>query len=154
MNAPRYVVLLAVVMSAGIVTGCSSSSSDGPSAVAKKTFTAYSKGDYKTACGYIEPDQRARCLSSYSSGSVSGQNIAVHKTVISGDRALVSITGTICVSGACQTITDATAGMPTQGVTFDQAWSTETGSNAVATDAATPLKRISGKWYVVVAAND
>lgn len=153
MGVRRYAALVAVLVSAAMMTGCSSSSNDGPSAVAKKTFAAYSKGDYKTACGYIEPDQRARCLSSFASGSVSGQDIAVHKTVTSGGRALVSVTGTICVSGTCQTVSDPDSGMPTDGVTFDQAWSKETGASA-SNDSATPLKQISGKWYVVSTATN
>lgn len=136
-----------VMVMAAVLTGCSSSSSDGPGQVAAEYVAAYSKGDLKTACQYTEPSYQAQCTTAAGLSTYSGQNLKVHKIVTSGDRALVSITGTICVNGACQSATDPQSGMPNQTTSFDQAWNEATSSPANAA-AASPMKRVSGKWYI------
>lgn len=144
----KGVVVTAAVMVMGAgVTGCSSSTSNGPEQVAAKYVAAYSKNDLKTACQYVDPAYRAKCTSAAGLGTFSGQNLKVHKTVISGDRALVSVTGTICVNGSCQSATDPQSGMPNQSVSFDQAWNRAVSSSSN-NAAASAMKRVSGKWYI------
>lgn len=144
----RWAAVVAIAFMVA-VTGCSSNSNTGPDAVAKRYMSAVTKGDLKTACNYVQPDQKAKCLSLIGSGTISGQDLKVHKVVVSGDRALVAVTGTICFSGQCVTASDPSSGMPSAGRNFDQAWSAAV-SNTDSSNAASALERVSGRWYVMI----
>ncbi len=144
-------------MVAGL-TGCSSTNSsapasnDGPAQVATQYVTAYSKNEPKTACRYVDPAVRATCASHAGLGTYSGQNIKIGKPVISGDRALVAITGTLYLNGSSLSITDPQSGMPNKTISFDQAWKQAVSSSSslvLSNRAASAMKRVSGKWYIV-----
>lgn len=67
--------------------------------------------------------------------------------VISGKRALVKVTGHVCLSGKsdCQSNSDPEAGMPSGSESFTQAY-----DKAVAGNAFSPLPciKVKGRWYV------
>lgn len=139
------IVAAALMVAAAGLSGCSSSNSSGPGQIAAKYLAAYSKSDLKTACQYGEPAYQAECATAAGLGAYSGRNLKVHQVVTSGDEALVAVTGTICINGTCQTVSDPKSGMPNQTTTFSQAWNQAMNGN---TSAATPMKRVSGKWYI------
>ncbi|MDQ2850160.1 MAG: hypothetical protein M3Y49_05380 [Actinomycetota bacterium] len=135
----------ALMVAVAGLSGCSSSNSSGPGQVAAKYLAAYSKSDLKTACQYGEPAYQAECATAAGLGAYSGKDLKVHQVVTSGDEALVAVTGTICINSTCHTVSDPTSGMPNQTTPFDQAWGQAMNGNI---SAATPMKRVSGKWYI------
>jgi hypothetical protein len=105
-------------------------------------------GHWSKLCYYFPPAKRPGCSSD--AGSLSGKptgKLTVDGAVISGTRALVKVTGHICLSGKsdCQGNTDPELGMPTGSETFLQAY-----DKAVANGAFSPLPciKVKGQWYV------
>jgi hypothetical protein len=105
-------------------------------------------GQWAKLCSYFPPAKRSGCTSS--AGGLSGKptgKLTVDGAVISGKRALVKVTGHVCLSGKsdCQSNSDPEAGMPSGSETFTQAY-----DKAVAGNAFSPLPciKVKGRWYV------
>jgi hypothetical protein len=104
-------------------------------------------GQWAKLCSYFPPAKRSGCASA---GGLSGKptgKLTVDGAVISGKRALVKVTGHVCLSGKsdCQSNSDPEAGMPSGSETFTQAY-----DKAVAGSAFSPLPciKVKGRWYV------
>ena len=105
-------------------------------------------GHWSKLCSYFPPAKRSGCTSD--AASLSGKptgKLTVDGAVISGKRALVKVTGHVCLSGKsdCQGNSDPEAGMPSGSETFTQAY-----DKAVAGSAFSPLPciKVKGRWYV------
>jgi len=106
-------------------------------------------GHWSKLCSYFPPAKRSGC--SMAAGGMSGKKatgkLTVDGAVISGRRALVKVTGHVCLSGKsnCQSNSDPEAGMPGGSETFTQAY-----DKAVAGNAFSPLPciKVKGRWYV------
>ena len=105
-------------------------------------------GHWSKLCSYFPPAKRSGCTSD--AASLSGKptgKLTVDGAVISGRRALVKVTGHVCLSGKsdCQGNSDPEAGMPSGSETFTQAY-----DKAVAGNAFSPLPciKVKGRWYV------
>jgi hypothetical protein len=105
-------------------------------------------GHWTQLCSYFPPGKRSACVSG--SGSISGKptgKLTVGSAVVSGKRAMVRVTGHICLSGKtdCQGNTNPEAGLPTGSETFTQAY-----DKAVAGGAFSPVPcvKVNGRWYV------
>ena len=105
-------------------------------------------GHWSKLCSYFPPAKRSGCTSD--AASLSGKptgKLTVDGAVISGKRALVKVTGHVCLSGKsdCQGNSDPEAGMPSGSETFTQAY-----DKAVAGNAFSPLPciKVKGRWYV------
>ena len=105
-------------------------------------------GHWSKLCSYFPPAKRSGCSSA--AGGMSGKptgKLTVDGAVISGKRALVKVTGHVCLSGKsdCQSNSDPQAGMPRGSETFTQAY-----AKAVAGNAFSPLPciKVKGRWYV------
>ena len=105
-------------------------------------------GHWSKLCSYFPPAKRSGCTSD--AGHLSGKptgKLTVDGAVISGKRALVKVTGHVCLSGKsdCQGNSDPEAGMPSGSETFTQAY-----DKAVAGNAFSPLPciKVKGRWYV------
>jgi hypothetical protein len=105
-------------------------------------------GHWSKLCSYLPPGKRSSCTSGAASlsGKPTGM-LTVDGAVISGKRALVKVTGHLCLPGNtdCQSNSDPEAGMPSGSETFTQAY-----DKAVAGNGFSPLPciKIKGRWYV------
>jgi hypothetical protein len=105
-------------------------------------------GHWSKLCPYFPPGKRSSCSSD--AGGLSGKptgKLTVGRAVISGKRALVRVTGHICLSGKsdCQSNTDPEAGLPTGSETFTQAYDKAVAGNVF---SPVPCIKVNGKWYV------
>jgi len=113
---------------------------------------AYRNTDIGRFCAVVLPSQQAACNSAALANAfatVRVSNVAIHRTAISGDRALVSITGKLCLAGRCQAATDPNSGMPSATVSFERAWRIAASPQG-GTTAGSPFERINGRWYLVL----
>ena len=101
-------------------------------------------GNLHLACSYAVPSQQASCDSLQI--SLPKGHVLVVGALTSGARALVEITGHICMSGnGCQTSTNPSLGMPTGSQTFMQAYNKALTSGEF---SPVPCLKVNGKWYV------
>lgn len=105
-------------------------------------------GHWTKLCAYLAPSTRASCTSQ--AGSLTGKptgKVTVDGAVIRGKRALVKVTGHVCLSGKtnCQSNSDPMLGMPTGSKTFTQVY-----NKAVAGGGFSPIPciKVKGRWYV------
>lgn len=140
---------LAIAVIGACVSGCGSEAK--PPADRVQAFFQSLQSSDPSACESLVPDQRAKCTSDWGEMGLRGQDFAIHRTVIDGDRALVSVTGTSCSVAGCRTVTDSESGMPKDGVSFDQAWKTLTASPESPENsamAAVRLIKADGAWFI------
>jgi len=133
---------------AGTGTGSVAGGSGTPQQVVTGFVQTELAGHWSELCSYFPPAKRSGCTSDAASlkGKPTGK-LTVDGAVISGKRALVKVTGHVCLSGKsdCQGNSDPEAGMPSGSETFTQAY-----DKAVAGNAFSPLPciKVKGRWYV------
>jgi len=124
-----------------------------PQAVVSQLIGALRTGNPAAVCGLVAPAQDQQCNSTTVQTALANatmSNVVIHRTVTSGDHALVSVTGKICVAGHCQGSTNANYGMPSSKLTFDGAWKLAFTYTATPT-AGWPCVKVGGKWYPLLA---
>jgi hypothetical protein len=116
-------------------------------------YDAFYARQLTAACGYVVPGQRAGCPASLRTPAAAAGSLrdaALGFVVVKGDEAIVTMTGLICGGPA------APAGCLGQqdpawifgnSLTFDALWAriAKEGGNPL---TATPLRQVSGRWYV------
>ena len=124
-----------------------------PGAAVVGFLLAVGRHDAKAACSYVVPSQAAGCVQGLAAGSpITVTNLAVGSTEIRGPRALVSITGKLCVTAAgvaqCRSNSNPSAGQPsaTTSAAFDHAYAQN--HTTTGTPAALPCSDVGGRWYV------
>jgi hypothetical protein len=137
---------------AGTGTGSETGSTAGGFGTPQQVVTGFVQtelaGHWSKLCSYFPPAKRSGCTSDAArlKGKPTGK-LTVDGAVISGKRALVKVTGHVCLSGKsdCQSNSDPEAGMPSGSETFTQAY-----DKAVAGNAFSPLPciKVKGRWYV------
>jgi hypothetical protein len=126
-------------------TGTSAADHDTPQAAVSGFSTAELAGNWARVCSFWMPSQQAACRSTKLAHVPTGK-VTVGNAVISGNLALVGVTGRVCLSKSqCQGNTNPSAGMPTGSVSFQQAYSTDLNSNAF---SPVPCIKVDGKWYL------
>ncbi|MGH9095353.1 MAG: hypothetical protein ACRDXE_09360 [Acidimicrobiales bacterium] len=163
MHLQRTAQLLVVAAAAIPVAACGGSSNGSsvsagngsPGAAAVGFLSGFSKQD-KKACTYVTPAAQQVCNQAIGkSAKITITNLKVGKVTTSGGKALVTILGKLCGTGAggkptCFTSSNATAGQPKTKAPADF---TDT-YNKVQTGAAgnqnpaIPCVQTGGKWYV------
>lgn len=148
-----YPVARALIMATSIVvvtSGCSDSKPVQPPADQVRTFFDALKNSDQRACDSLVDSQRAKCQRDWGLTRLHTKDYVIHNTVINGDRALVSVTGTSCSVAGCETVSDAAAGMPSASVSFDEAWAggTATTTSGSAAKAAVRLIKTDGSWRI------
>jgi hypothetical protein len=160
MRAGIPAMLLATTAVLAVTAGCSSASSSGParsaaagSATPREAVAGFVQtelaGHWTQVCSYLPPGKRSACISG--STSISGKpagKLTVGSAVVSGQRAMVPVTGHICLPGKsdCLGNTNPEAGLPTGSETFTQAY-----DKAVAPGGGfspLPCIKVNGRWYV------
>jgi len=140
----------ATTASASTATGAGAAASGvaTPQQVVTGFIRAELAGHWSKLCSYLPPGKRSGCTSG--AASLSGKptgTLTVDGAVISGRRALVKVTGHLCLPGStdCQSNSDPETGMPGGSETFTQAY-----NKAVAGNGFSPLPciKIKGRWYV------
>jgi len=133
---------------AGAGTGSTAAGFGTPQQVVTGFVQTELAGHWSKLCSYFPPAKRTGC--STATGALSGKptgKLTVDGAVVSGKRALVKVTGHVCLSGKsdCQSNSDPEAGMPSGSETFTQAY-----DKAVAGNAFSPLPciKVKGRWYV------
>ncbi len=112
-------------------TGASSSSSGAASAkqLGQAFVTSLQDGDYGSFCAFATADQVAKCKSDIAEAgsSTTFKNIALGSVVVQGGQALITLTGTVCVSGQCQSESNPNAA--TANSTFAKTYAQASNSN-------------------------
>jgi len=118
-----------------------------PQQAAAGVIHAELSGHWSQVCNYLSPSQRSSCVSlKLASSSTMKGEINVVGAVISGDLALVKVTGRICITrNGCFSNADPSAGMPTLSETFKQAYDHALNAGGL---SPVPCIKINGKWYV------
>ena len=125
--------------------GASAAGHDTPQAAVSGFSQAELAGNWAQVCSFWMPSQQATCRSTKLAHVPTGK-VTVGNAVISGDLALVGVTGKVCLSkNQCQGNTNPSAGMPTGSVSFQQAYSADLNGNAF---SPVPCIRVDGKWYL------
>jgi len=134
--------------SGAAASGAAASGVATPQQVVTGFIRAELAGHWSKLCSYLPPGKRSGCTSG--AASLSGKptgTLTVDGAVISGRRALVKVTGHLCLPGStdCQSNSDPETGMPGGSETFTQAY-----NKAVAGNGFSPLPciKIKGRWYV------
>jgi hypothetical protein len=134
--------------------GTVEASHDTPQDAVAGLLHAELSGNFPLACSYIDPSSQSTCLTEYSQAqsvpTFTGSGTVVG-AVISGDKALVEITGNVCTTGnGCQGNSDPSEGMPTGSTTFAQAYNNvfNLPANANSTMSPVPCELINKSWYV------
>lgn len=145
-----------VVVIVVIVVAVGGGSGNSPTATVNGFIQAVLSNNGKAVCSYFLPADQAACdneASAFKGASGNGQAVS---QAIQGNEALVSITGQICApyitggsgsSGDCGSNSDASTGMPGNGVTFDQAYAAAVSSSNNGLSPV-PLEEVNGKWYL------
>jgi hypothetical protein len=133
-------VVLVIVLIVVLVGGGGSS----PTSTVNSFISALFANNGTAVCALVEPAQQSSCSASQFTG-ITG-HAQTDSQVIQGNEALVSVTGEYCISGSCTSNTDASSGMPGNGVTFDEAFANATSSSAGLSPAA--LVQVNGTWYL------
>ena len=147
-----------------LVAGCGGGSSSGassPSQAASADVNALLSGDLASACAYVPPSVQAHCRSGLRSvtGINATGNATIVKQVVQGEKALVALTGRVCLKAGntgstCISNADPSTGMPGGSVSFQSAFSAAltnfNSSNGSASGPFSPIPciEIDGRWYV------
>jgi hypothetical protein len=103
-------------------------------------------GNMVASCAYIDPGSQSACQNGAGQADHPTGTAKIDGAVISGNEALVEVTGSICSPGSdCQSNTNPALGMPTGSKTFAQAYSQQLGGTGFS--PITCIK-INGLWYV------
>ncbi len=130
---------------AGQGAGTSVTGHDTPQAAVSGFSAAELAGNWAQVCTFWTPSQQAACQSTKLAHVPTGK-ITVGNAVVSGNLALVGVTGKVCLSKTqCQGNTNPSAGMPTGSVSFQQAYSADLSGNAF---SPVPCIKVDGKWYL------
>jgi hypothetical protein len=122
-----------------------SSGHDTPQDAVSGVSAAELAGNWPLVCTFWMPAQQATCKNMKPAAKPTGK-VTVGGTVVSGDLALVGVTGKVCFTGNhCQGNTDPVAGMPTGSLTFKQAYDKDLNGTAF---SPVPCIRVNGKWYI------
>lgn len=140
-----------------LVQGAQAGSSS-PQAVWAGVLQGLVTGDTGLVCQYAEPDEQSLCVLSLSGETVTPNGpLHVGHVVVQGSQAIVSMTGNVCISdgdpaaSVCGANQNPSEGLPTAGVTFDQAYSASINSSP---DPKVPAfwtlacDELNGKWYI------
>jgi hypothetical protein len=115
-----------------------------PEEAADGLIQAELAGNLRLACSYAAPAQQASCRGLQI--TLPKGHVSVVGALTSGDRALVEITGQICMSGnGCERSTNARLGLPKGSQTFTQAYDKALTSGGF---SPVPCLKVNGKWYV------
>jgi hypothetical protein len=104
-------------------------------------------GNWTQACSYLVPTSQSACNQDASQLPTFTGSAAVVGSVVSGDEALVEVTGSLCANGSCETNSDPQTGMPTSQGTFAQAYD-QVSNNSNSTLSPVPCIEENGLWYV------
>ena len=136
------VVVLVIVLIVVLAGGGGSS----PTSTVNSFIQAFVSNNGTAVCALVVPAEQSSCTASSFTGVTSGSGQAVNQ-VIQGDEALVSVTYRVCAGTSCLSNSDPTAGMPGNGVTFDQAFSSALASSTNSLSPAA-LELVNGTWYI------
>jgi hypothetical protein len=136
--------------------GQSSPGHDSPGAVMAGVYSAITKGPATDFCKYEQPSAQATCNSAFSQQTqqqIVGElptfkNFGMGYVVIDGARALIGITGTVCVphqTPKCFSNTDPAA-IFKSGKPFATLW-TQAVSAPANVYSLSPAVKVNGKWY-------
>lgn len=136
--------------------GSASPGNDSPNAVMIGVVTAVQTGHLTDFCKYVEPSKQADCNSTMSQvtpAQVRGQmptfkDVKLGYTAIDGDKALIGVTGTICVpqhKPSCFTNSDAAA-LFESAKPFGKLW-TQAIKAPANVYSLSPAVKINGNWY-------
>jgi hypothetical protein len=120
---------------------------DTPEDAADGLLQAELAGNWTQACSYFAPSAQSACTQDASQLPTFTGSGTVDGDMISGDEALVEVTGSLCANGSCETNTDPQAGMPTSQGTFAQAYD-QVANNSNSTLSPVPCLEEDGLWYV------
>jgi hypothetical protein len=149
--AVGVVVILVVV----IVVVAGGGSGNSPTATVNGFIQAALANNGKAVCSYFPPADQAECNAGSSVFHSATGSAQVNSSVTQGTEALVSVTGKICapfISGSsggsdCASNSNASAGMPGNGVSFDQAFAASQNESNT-TLSPVPVEELNGKWYL------
>jgi hypothetical protein len=117
---------------------------DTPEEAADGLIQAELAGNLRLACSYAVPAQQANCRGVQV--PLPKGHVSVVGALTSGNRALVEITGQICLTGiGCKTSTNPSLGLPTGSQTFTHAYNKTLTSGGF---SPVPCLKVNGKWYV------
>jgi hypothetical protein len=147
-----------VVVIIVIVVAVGGGSGNQPTDTVNGFIQATLSNNGKAVCSYFLPADQAACDASDSALKGASGSVQTDSQVIQGDEALVSVTGRVCapyISGGssssggsnCASNTDASTGMPGNGVSFDQAYAAAI-SESNNSLSPVPLEEVNGKWYL------
>jgi hypothetical protein len=115
-----------------------------PQEAADGLIQAELAGNLRLACSYAAPAQQASCRGLQI--SLPKGHVSVVGALMAGDRALVEITGQVCMSGnGCEWSTNARLGLPKGSQTFTQAYNKALTSGGF---SPVPCLKVNGQWYV------
>jgi hypothetical protein len=144
-------VVIVVIVVIIVATGGSGNS---PESTVTGLIQAVTTNNGAAFCTFVPPSELSQCQSSEATltgGSGHGQVVS---QVVQGNEALVAVTGQLCApylatstGSDCASNSDPTAGMPGNGVTFDQAYAAASSSGFTALSPVA-LEQINGKWYI------
>ncbi len=133
-------VVLVIVLIVVLVGGGGNS----PTTTMNSFINALLSNNGTQVCALVVPSQQSTCSPSDFTGITGHAQVA--SQVIDGDEALVAVTGQVCIQGQCSSNSDASSGMPGDGVTFAEAFANATSSSAGISPAA--LELVNGTWYI------
>jgi hypothetical protein len=145
-----------------IPPGPASPTNDSPNGVMVGVVKAITTGPFIDFCKYEQPSEQSSCKSTFgqvTKAEVTNQlptfkNFALGYTAVDGTKALIGITGTICVPNqkpSCYTNKDPAAVLDS-GKPFATLW-----SEAIAAPAnvysLSPVIEVNGSWYAYTASS-
>ena len=111
-------------------------------------FQARFQGNETLACSYASLASRANCNSQNSQEPAITGNIAFNGADVSGNFALVELTGHLCYPGrACESNTNPLLNMPASPASFQQVYLALVQSTTY-TFSPYPCIRVGGMWYI------
>ena len=106
------------------------------------------EGNETLACSYASPASRASCSSQNSQQPAINGNIALNDAVVSGNFALVEVTGRLCYPGlGCESNTNPLLGMPPSPASFHRVYDDLVKSTTY-TFSPYPCISVGGMWYI------
>jgi hypothetical protein len=139
-----------LIVGGGLVLLLGGSSTDATlSSIVPKVVTILQSGNFPRICTLAAPDQVSTChhdLRGVSNGTIiSYKDIRTGEIRTEGNRALVVITGSVCLDGqACRSNRDPHL---EHSRSFDQVYAQEVGSGN-SSSFVVPFTRVGGQWYV------
>jgi hypothetical protein len=109
-------------------------------------------GDWAAACSYVTPSAQALCRAGTSGQGAATGHVTVGTAVISGNEALVPVTGSICApSTPCASNPNPAIGMPGSSSQFAADYQKAVVGTISGTTVISPIpcKNEGGRWYVV-----